>query len=95
MELLRSDGKRAEDAPTAGEIAAHFPRMSRPAVSRHLRVLREAGLVRAEERGREWRYRLDADALARSVYAWAERFAPLWERSLENLKRQAESDDAR
>ena len=42
------------DAPlTAGQVASLFPGISRPAVSRHLRVLRESGLVRAESRGRQ------------------------------------------
>ena len=38
--------------------------ISRPAVSRHLRVLSEAGLVTAEDRGRERHYRLERDGLA-------------------------------
>lgn len=51
------------DAPlTAGEIAARFP-ISRPAVSRHLRVLREAGLVRDKQVGRHRRYSLVRDRL--------------------------------
>ncbi len=48
---------------SAGEVAALFP-ISRPAVSRHLRVLREAGLVRDELIGRRRVYRLDPDGLA-------------------------------
>jgi DNA-binding transcriptional ArsR family regulator len=53
---------------SAGEVAALFP-ISRPAVSRHLRVLREAGLVRDELGGRRRVYRLDVDGLA-PVTAW-------------------------
>ena len=53
---------------SAGEVAALFP-ISRPAVSRHLRVLREAGLVRDELVGRRRVYRLDVDGLA-PVTAW-------------------------
>ena len=53
---------------TAGEVAALFP-ISRPAVSRHLRVLREAGLVRDELVGRRRVYRLDLDGMA-PVMAW-------------------------
>lgn len=53
---------------TAGEVAALFP-ISRPAVSRHLRVLREAGLVRDELAGRNRVYRLDRSALA-PVTSW-------------------------
>jgi DNA-binding transcriptional ArsR family regulator len=80
---------------TAGEIAAAFPAISRPAVSRHLRVLREAGFVIAEEAGREWRYRLNVAAMARLHRDWFARFTPLFERSLEQLKREVESADAR
>jgi DNA-binding transcriptional ArsR family regulator len=47
----------------AGAVAEAFP-VSRPAISRHLRVLREAGLVRDEVIGRERVYRLDAGPLA-------------------------------
>jgi DNA-binding transcriptional ArsR family regulator len=53
---------------SAGKVAALFP-ISRPAVSRHLRVLREAGLVRDELVGRQRVYRLDLDGLAQ-VTAW-------------------------
>ena len=48
---------------TAGALAAPFD-ISRPAVSRHLRVLREAGLVADEARGRERVYRLEPAPLA-------------------------------
>jgi DNA-binding transcriptional ArsR family regulator len=48
---------------TAGAIAGAFP-VSRPAVSRHLRVLREAGLVCDVQCGREREYRLEVGALA-------------------------------
>ena len=48
---------------SAGAIAGAFD-VSRPAVSRHLRVLREAGLVRDEAHGRERLYQLDLSALA-------------------------------
>nr|WP_006345105.1 metalloregulator ArsR/SmtB family transcription factor [Streptomyces sp. SID5473]EIF94020.1 transcriptional regulator [Streptomyces tsukubensis NRRL18488] len=50
-------------ALTAGEIARHFP-ISRPAISRHLRVLRESGLVHDELTGTRRLYRLDPAALA-------------------------------
>jgi DNA-binding transcriptional ArsR family regulator len=90
LDLLRGGGTR-----TAGELAAAFPRISRPAVSRHLRVLREAGFVIAEEAGREWRYRLNAAALARMHRDWFARFTPLWEASLEQLKQRSESSARR
>lgn len=55
-------------ARPAGAIAAEFD-ISRPAVSRHLRVLREHGLVRDEIRGRERVYKLDITPLAQ-LDAW-------------------------
>lgn len=59
----------------AGEIAARFP-VSRPAVSRHLRVLREAGLVADEVRAQRRVYRLQRAPLA-ALDAWLDRFRPL------------------
>ena len=85
LDLLRQDGVR-----TAGAIAGAFPRISRPAVSRHLRVLRASGIVAAEQAGREWRYRIDPAALATSYRDFFERFAPMWEDALQRLKRQVE-----
>ena len=85
---------REQPTLTAGEIAARFPRISRAAVSKHLRVLRQARLVRARERGREWHYRLDAGPLGEIYAEWLMGFAPLWEESLARLKRQVEEGPA-
>jgi DNA-binding transcriptional ArsR family regulator len=52
----------AVEALTAGQIAAHFDQ-SRPAVSRHLRLLREAGVVDVREEGTRRIYSLRRDAL--------------------------------
>lgn len=66
----------------AGEIAAAFT-VSRPATSRHLRVLREAGLVSDELAGRERAYRLSLGGLAELEAFLAELHAPSrWERRL-------------
>jgi DNA-binding transcriptional ArsR family regulator len=59
----------------AGEIAERFP-VTRPAISRHLRVLREAGLVTSEVRAQRRIYRLERAPLA-ELDAWLERFRPL------------------
>ena len=75
---------------TAGEIADEFPEMSRPAVSKHLRILREAGLVSVLREGREQRYALDVQPLAEMYARWLSRFAPLFDESLVRLKRQVE-----
>jgi DNA-binding transcriptional ArsR family regulator len=70
----------------AGEIADRFP-ISRPAVSRHLRVLRESGLVRDTLVGRQRLYELDASRFA-GLIEWLDRFArPAgWEHRLDALE---------
>lgn len=80
---------------TAGEIAARFPQVSRPAISKHLKVLRQARLVQAVEQGREWHYRLDALPLGEIYRTWLSGFAPYWEESLERLKQQVEELEER
>jgi DNA-binding transcriptional ArsR family regulator len=85
LELLRD-----EPGANAGQIANRFPHISRPAVSKHLRVLREAELVRAEEQGRERKYQVDPQPLADIYYGWLQSFAPMWQESLDQLKRQVE-----
>ncbi|MFC5061658.1 ArsR/SmtB family transcription factor [Actinomycetospora atypica] len=60
----------------AGEIARAFPTITRPAVSRHLRLLREAGLVTSRVAGQERIYTLDRRPLG-ELDTWLERFRPL------------------
>ena len=67
----------------AGDLAARFP-VSRPAISRHLRVLREAGLVRARTDGRRRFYALDPAPL-RELDAWLEPYWDLWAQRLDAL----------
>lgn len=75
-----------EQRLTAGEIADRFP-ISRPAVSRHLRVLRESGLVRDTLAGRRRFYELDASRFA-GLVGWLGQFARAdgWERRLDALE---------
>ena len=67
------------DELTAGTIALAFPRISRPAVSKHLRVLRAAGVVRARSDGRRRLYSLDARGIA-DLDSWLERYRATWQR---------------
>ena len=76
---------------TAGEIAEQFPEISRPAVSKHVRVLRDAGLVGIRKDGREVHYSLDAHPLAEVYERWLVRFAPMMDESLQRLKRTVEA----
>jgi DNA-binding transcriptional ArsR family regulator len=69
----------------AGELAAEFD-VSRPAVSRHLRVLREAGLVHERREGRLRLYRADPEPLA-ELRDWLARY---WDDRLSALKELAE-----
>ena len=67
----------------AGELAGRF-RVSRPAISRHLRVLREAGLVTARTEGRRRLYALDPRPL-REIDDWLEPYRDLWAQRLDAL----------
>ncbi|RCG33113.1 ArsR family transcriptional regulator [Sphaerisporangium album] len=71
---------------SAGEIAERFE-ISRPAVSRHLRVLRESGLVRDDLAGRRRLYRLDTGRFA-ELAEWLGQFVPAsgWEHRLDALE---------
>jgi DNA-binding transcriptional ArsR family regulator len=80
VELL-ADGER-----TAGDIAAQFP-VTRPAVSRHLRVLRETGLVRARGEAQRRLYSLDPAPLA-ELDEWLGRYRGFWAQRLDALETQ-------
>jgi DNA-binding transcriptional ArsR family regulator/uncharacterized protein YndB with AHSA1/START domain len=80
-------GRLAHAAASVGELAQSLP-VGRPAVSMHLRVLREAGLVRTEAEGTRRLYRLEPDALAalRDYLDW------YWARALETFKQHVEAE---
>lgn len=74
----------------AGAIASHFD-VTRPAISQHLRVLKDAGLVTERREGTRRLYRARPEGLA-ELRAF---FETLWDDSLERLKVVAEEDEAR
>ena len=77
LEILR------DHPATAGELAEALP-IARPGVSRHLRVLREAGLVDVEQQA-QWRiYRLRSEALE-ELDSWLGPYRALWEQRLDAL----------
>jgi DNA-binding transcriptional ArsR family regulator len=86
LDLLRKEGPLR-----AGDIVARLSHISQPAVSKHLRILREADLVQAQPDGRERRYQLNAAAL-RQVADWLHHYEPLWDERLATLKRLAEEN---
>ena len=71
-----------------GELASGF-RISRPAISKHLRVLRSARLVREHRDGRQRLYQLDAARLE-EVARWLDPYRVMWQVNLGNLKRHLE-----
>jgi DNA-binding transcriptional ArsR family regulator len=78
-----------DDELAAGEIATHFPSISRPAVSQHLRVLVDAGLVSVRPQGNRRLYRWRAEGL-RDAAAFVEE---MWSESLARLKVVAERQE--
>jgi DNA-binding transcriptional ArsR family regulator len=77
----------------AGQIASSFP-VSRPAISKHLRLLRRAHLVREHREGRHRVYQLNPEPL-RAVDSWVGQYRAFWAESLNNLKAFVESEYAR
>ncbi len=78
LDLLR-DGARP-----AGDLVAAFPDLPQPAVSRHLRTLREAGLVTASPRAQQRFYSIEPTKL-REVDAWVSRYREFWSGKLDSL----------
>ena len=77
-------------AYTVNEIAGNF-RTSRPAISKHLRLLRSVGLVETMRDGTARICRLNAEPL-RVVDAWLRDYQQLWRESLRRLKHYVEED---
>lgn len=71
---------------SVGDIAAHFD-LSRPAVSQHLRVLLDAGLLTEQRHGRERRYHFVPERLA-PVRDWIAQYERFWDDHLKRLQKQ-------
>jgi DNA-binding transcriptional ArsR family regulator len=84
LDLLRGGSR------PAGQIAQAFP-VSRPAISKHLRLLRQANLVREHRRGRHRFYEINPEPL-RAVDQWLEQYRAFWNAKLAGLKTFVESD---
>jgi len=89
LRALADDSRRtilqalAGGPATAGELAALLP-IARPGVSRHLRVLREAGLVEVHQEAQRRIYGLRPEPLA-GVAGWLDRYRALWEHRMDAL----------
>ena len=80
-------------AHSAGEIASHFPRLTQPGVSRHLRALREARLVDVTVRAQQRIYALKPEGLA-ELYEWVAKYQAMWPETLDSLERYLDARSA-
>ena len=69
-------GLLATSERSVGDLERRL-KLSQPSVSKHLRVLREVGLVQVHDRGRQRVYRLDGEPL-RPIYEWVRRYEQTW-----------------
>jgi DNA-binding transcriptional ArsR family regulator len=86
LDLLR------EEELAAGDIAARFP-VSRPAIAKHVRILKDAGLVQERTDGRHRMYRINATPLAR-IDQWLQPYRAFWAARLVTLKHLIEQQEA-
>jgi DNA-binding transcriptional ArsR family regulator len=84
LDLLRKGSR------PAGQIASAFP-VSRPAISKHLRLLRRAHLVSERREGRHRFYQLNPEPL-KAVDSWLEQYRVFWQTNLSNLKAFVEAE---
>ena len=76
---------------TSGDIAAHFPEVTRPAISQHLKVLEDAGLLAMRKEGTKRLYQAVPERLA-ELKTYLEAF---WDDRLQLLAREAETEERR
>ncbi len=77
----------------AGQIAQAFP-VSRPAISKHLRLLRRAHLVQERREGRHRLYQLNPEPL-KAVDSWLQQYRVFWQSSLASLRTFVETEYAK
>jgi DNA-binding transcriptional ArsR family regulator len=82
LDLLAQGEKPVNDLVAALGLA-------QPLVSKHLRVLREVGLVDVRVLGQQRLYALNAERL-RPIHDWVQTFEPYWDRQLDRIKERAE-----
>jgi DNA-binding transcriptional ArsR family regulator len=73
----------ASDELTVSELVERF-HMSQPAISQHLRVLRQAGLVRGRREGRKRVYQIRPEQL-KPISEWVSQYERFWKQKLRNL----------
>ena len=86
LEMLASKGQLS-----ATEIGAQFP-VSPPAISQHLKVLREANLVLMEKRAQQRLYRINPDALL-ELQDWTRQITEMWNRRFDAFEKVLEAEN--
>lgn len=81
----------ANEEMTIGDVTERFE-MSRPAIAKHLGILKEGGLVSVRENGRERLHKLEPLAL-KPVEEWIDHFSHFWDEKLLKLKSVIETDE--
>jgi DNA-binding transcriptional ArsR family regulator len=76
-----------------GDLVAQLG-LEQPSVSKHLRVLRDVGLVRVRRHGRNMLYRTNAEAI-RPLHEWTKTFERMWAHQLSRIKERAEEKSQR
>jgi DNA-binding transcriptional ArsR family regulator len=76
-----------------GEIVSELG-LEQPSVSKHLRVLRDVGLVHVRREGRQMFYRTNAEAI-RPLHEWTSMFEKMWRHQLSQVKQRAEAKASR
>ena len=88
LDLLAEHG-----ALTVSQLAAEFPDLVASGISKHLMVLRAAGLVTAKRQGRQQIYQINANALAEALAPWLAKYETYWADALERLRALAEGEE--
>lgn len=78
-----------EDERPVGELVAQL-KVSQPAVSKHLRILRQAGLVEVRSEAQRRLYRVRSEPL-REMYEWLHQYRRLWEFRLDKLEQHLDA----
>lgn len=81
----------AETELPVGDLVVKL-QLEQPSVSKHLKVLRDVGLVRVRRNGRHMFYRTNAEAI-RPVHEWTKMFERLWAHQLLRIKERAEAKE--
>jgi DNA-binding transcriptional ArsR family regulator len=90
MSFQNGSASRRGRQQTVGEIAGNF-RMSRPAISKHLRLLRSVGLVLTQRHGAARVCRLNAKPL-RAIDDWVRDYETFWSETMQSLKSYVEQN---